>query len=122
MKDQVNYFLGSIFEAKSAYNAWKMIVYSRWASYVGEELVNKYVEIQNHHGGLFTLLERSLLFHWVLLVLQCFDLRKDAFSLAKVNKQYVDEFKKIPENSGVIKRLKGIRDSLLAHRGKYPIY
>lgn len=118
MKDQVKYFLGSILEAKIAYNAWKMIVYSRLTSYVGEEMANKYVEIQEYHGTFFTLVERSLFFHWVLVVLHCFDPRQDTFSLDKVNKKLADEFKRNQENKEVLTRLKNIRDSLLAHRAK----
>ncbi len=118
MKEQVDYFLGSIFEAKSAYNVWKMIVYSRWEAYVGKELAEKYVKIQKCHSSLFPLIERSLLFHWVLLILQCFDPRKDAYSLDKINKGYYTSFIKNEDNKKVLKRIKYFRDSFFAHRAK----
>lgn len=118
MKEQVDYFLRSIFEAKSAFNVWKMIVYSRWEAYVGKELADKYVKIQKCHSSLFPLIENSLLFHWVLLILHCFDPRKDTYSIDKINKGYYAAFIKNEENNKVLKRLKDVRDSLFAHRAK----
>lgn len=54
MKEQLDYFRLSIFDAKSAYNAWKMIVFSRWENYVGKELADRYVKVQSYHGSLFS--------------------------------------------------------------------
>ncbi|MEK7116993.1 MAG: hypothetical protein AAB837_02415 [Patescibacteria group bacterium] len=119
MKEQAKYFLGSIFEAKSAYNIWKMIVYSKYIHYVGEEMANKYVEIQKTHANFFKLVERSLLFHWVLVILHCFDdHRKDTYSLNKMDKKHYNEFLKNKDNRTTLKRLKDVRNSLLAHRAK----
>src|SRR4030042_6702809 len=109
-KEQVDYFLRSIFEAKSAFNAWKMIVYSRWEAYVGKELAEKYAKIQKYHSSLFPLIERSFLFHWVLLILHCFDSGKDTYSLDKMNKEYYNAFIKNKENEKVLKRLKDVRN------------
>ncbi len=116
MKEQVDYFLGSIFEAKSAYNAWKMIVYSRWESYVGKDLAEKYVKIQKYHRSLFTLLERSLFFHWVLLIFHCFDRNDNSFSLRKISPKEIDEFLNETSNKKTFEKLKNVRDKLLAHR------
>ncbi len=118
MKEQVDYFLRSIFEAKSSFGAWKMIVYSRWENYTGKELAEKYVKIQKYHRSLFKLLENALLFHWVLLILHCFDKSKGAFSLEKINKKYYGEFLKKEENKKVIERINNVRNSFFAHRAK----
>jgi len=118
MKDQLDYFRGSIFEAKSSYNAWKMIVFSRWIAYVGEDLAKKYTEIQNYHGDFFSLSERSFLFHWVMLVMHCFDNRKDSYSLMKISPKYYDVFVKDANNAKILQNLKNVRHSLFAHRAK----
>lgn len=118
MKEQLDYFRGNIFEAKSAYNAWKVIFYSRRPAYTGKDLTENYVKIQNYHKDFFGLIERSLLYHWVVLVLHCFDSRRDVFSLRKIGREYYDLFIKDSGNSKIFKRLKTVRDTLLAHRAK----
>ncbi|PIR91985.1 hypothetical protein COU01_04125 [Candidatus Falkowbacteria bacterium CG10_big_fil_rev_8_21_14_0_10_44_15] len=118
MKEQIDYFRGSIFEAKSAYNAWKMIVFSCWYAYVGKDLAEKYVKVQQYHKDFFGLAERSFLFHWVILVLHCFDDRKDVFSLKKVASKNYNAFIKDTGNAKVLKNLKNVRNTLLAHRSK----
>ncbi|MEK7565372.1 MAG: hypothetical protein AAB394_03810 [Patescibacteria group bacterium] len=118
MKEQLDYFRDNIFEAKSVYNGWKMIVYSKWVAYVGQDLAEKYVKIQSYHKDFFYLAERSFLFHWVLLVLHCFDPRKDSFSLRKIARQETELFLKESQNKKIFSNLKIVRDTLLAHRSK----
>lgn len=118
MKEQLDYFRGSIFEAKSAYNAWKMIAYSKWFTYVGKDLADNYVKIQNYHKDFFVLVERSFLFHWVILVLHCFDSRHGTFSLNKIANKDYNEFIKNSSNEKILKKLKNVRDTLFAHRAK----
>ena len=92
MKEQLDYFRSSIFEAKSSYNAWKMIVFSKWYAYVGKDLAEKYVSIQKYHKNFFSIAERSFLFHWTVLILHCFDNRKDVFSLKRMAPKDYDKF------------------------------
>jgi hypothetical protein len=118
MKEQLDYFRGNIFEAKSAYNAWKMIVFSRWSAYVGQDMAEKYTKIQKYHGDFFGLIERSFLLHWVVLVLHCFDKRGDVFSLRKIAPKEYNKFMKDATNVKIFENLKNARDSLFAHRAK----
>lgn len=118
MKEQLDYFRGNIFEAKSAYNAWKMIVYSKWPTYIGKDLAENYVKIQCYHKDFFGLIEHSFLFHWVLLILHCFDRTKNSFSLQKIVRKDAELFLKEPHNVKVFNNLKTVRDTLLAHRAK----
>lgn len=118
MKEQIKYFQGNIFEAKLAYNAWKMVAFSRWSAYVGKDLAEKYTKIQNYHKYFFVLIERSLLFHWVMMVMHCFDNRKDVFSLKKIAKNNYNEFINDIGNAKILKNLKNVRNTLFAHRSK----
>lgn len=118
MKDQLDYFRSSIFESKLSYNTWKMIVFSRWNAYVGEDLAKKYTEIQNYHGNFFSLSERAFLFHWVMLVMHCFDNRKDSLSLKKIAPRDYNDFIKEANNVKILKNLENVRHLLFAHRAK----
>ncbi len=113
-KEIIDYFRTNIFEAFSAYNAWKMISYSRSKSVVSAEMADKYTLIQNYYPSFFGTAERSFLVNFVLSVLHSFDKRDDSFSLFKVDKTKTEKF--IIENQGVFDELKKLRNKLFAHR------
>lgn len=120
MSDEIekaaDYFRSNIFEAKSAYIAWKMLAYSRAEKVVGRELAEKYTEIQNYHSSFFTITQKSLLITWVVLICHCFEKRSDSFSIEKIaKKQYISFFN---DNKSLIEQLRSARSKLFAHRNK----
>jgi len=112
----LTYFRSNIFEAKSAYNAWKMIFGSRADGIVSKEMADKYVKIQKYHPSFFGIAERSFLISWIILVLHSFDRHDCSYSLKKVDSDLFDEFLSDQSNQNVIKQLKTLRDKLFAHR------
>lgn len=56
----IKYFLGNIFEAKSHYTEWKMILHARSIGVVTKEMAERYTAIQKQAGSFFTLTERDV--------------------------------------------------------------
>jgi len=113
-KKVLDYFRTNIFEAFSAYNAWKIIFLSKSEAVVPKEMAEKYVEVQNYHKNFFITTERALLTNFVLLSLHSFDKRDDSFSLYKVDEPAIEKF--ISDNKETIKQLTKLRHKLFAHR------
>lgn len=110
----VKYFRTNIFEAFCAYNAWKMLSYSRSNSVVSDEMARRYTEIQNYHTSFFIIAEKSFLLSFVVLILHAFDRRSDSYSLYKVDKEKTQEF--VNSNNSTLKNLTKLRHELFAHR------
>lgn len=70
----IKYFRSNIFEAYTAYTAWKTIAYSKSRAIVSSEMAERYVEIQNYHKEFFVTSERAFLVQFVLMVLHPLDL------------------------------------------------
>lgn len=113
-KKIANYFRSNIFEAFSAYNAWKMIAFSKSNGIVSNEMAERYVEIQKYHANFFVIAERSFLINFVILILHSFDKRDDSYSLYKIDRAATDKF--INDNQKVLDELKNLRNKLFAHR------
>lgn len=110
----IRYFLGNIFEAKSAYTEWKMVHHARSVGVVSKVMAERYTEIQKQYGSFFTLTERACLISFVILICQVFDKRSDSMSLEKVDKKAYQDF--FDENKVVIEQLKEVRHNIFAHR------
>lgn len=109
-----DYFRSNLFEAISAYNAWKMIAYSKSKNVVSEAMALRYVEIQNYHPEFFTLCERAFLVDFVLVSLHSFDRRTDSLSLYKVEQTETEVF--VKNNTKVITDLRNVRNKIFAHK------
>lgn len=105
---------GSIFEAKSAFTAWKAIVYSRSSNIVTEELAKKYVNAQKTAVSFFVIAERSFLATFILLSLHPIDKDSRSFSFFKIDEGKTKKF--IIENKSVIDRLMLVRNKVFAHK------
>jgi hypothetical protein len=114
--DVIKYFQTNIFEALSAYNAWKMIYFSKSKGVVPEDMAEKYVEIQKYHPVFFILIEKAFLINFVIILLHAFDKNNDSFSLFKINSRKTEKF--ILDNIQTITSLKKLRDKLFAHKDK----
>lgn len=112
----LTYFRSNIFEAKCAYNAWKMLYCARSKNIVGEQLAERYVKIQKCHNDFFGITERSLFTAWVILILHAFDKNNKSYSLKKVDQQLYDDFLSENDNQKMINNFKTVRDKMLAHR------
>lgn len=110
----IKYFLGNIFEAKSHYTEWKMILHARSIGVVTKEMAERYTAIQKQAGSFFTLTERACLISFVVLICHIFDKRSDSMSLEKVDKKTYQDF--YNKNKTVIDHLKKARDNIFAHR------
>ena len=110
----IKYFRGNIYESYGAYNAWKMICHSKSLGIVGEEMANKYVEIQKVYPEFFGLTERAHLVTFIVLVLHPFDRRKDSCSLFKLDRKSTKAF--IETHTVILESLKNVRDKLFAHK------
>jgi hypothetical protein len=115
-KKITDYFRENIFEAFSAYNAWKMLAYSKSNAIFPNKIAERYVEVQKYHSHFFYAAERSFLVTFVLYTLHSFDKRKDSLSLYKINPQDTGVF--ISDNSKVVTDLRKIRHEIFAHRNK----
>ncbi len=113
-KDTIEYFMASIFEAKTAYTLWQCIAFSKATNIVGEEMANKYVEIQNYHPQFFITTERTALITFVILILHPFDNDNRSYSLFKINKEKTEKF--ILENQETYDQLTKVRNKVFAHR------
>ena len=113
-KEIMKYFLGNIFEAKNAYEAWKMIYGARLIPVVGKELAENYVKVQNYHSAFFISTERAFLITFVILICHAFDRNPASFSLDKVDQE--ECFKFFEENKIIIEQLKTVRNKVFAHR------
>lgn len=113
-KDIMEYFRGNIFEAFSAYSAWKIIILSRSEYIFPGELKKNYLNIQNYHPSFFSITEQALFVDFVMMSLHSFDIRDDSFSLYKMNKDKTEKF--VKENSIVIDKLKKLRHKVFAHK------
>jgi hypothetical protein len=108
------YFLSNIFEARSAYEEWKMIFCARSFKIIGKELAENYVKIQKYHPSFFVITERACLITFVMLICHIFDNRLDSCSLGKVNETEYEKF--VSQNEEIIKQLKKVRNKIFAHR------
>ncbi len=113
-KDIVDYFRSNLFESISAYNAWKMVVYSKSKEIFSEEMARRYLEIQKYHSSFFPLIERTFLSHFVLMSLHSFDKTNNSFSLYMVDELKTENF--VKKNFNVISDLRNIRNKIFAHR------
>ena len=113
-KEITDYFRSNIFEAFSAYNAWKMIYFSRSKNIVSSNMAERYVEIQKYHVNFFVATERAFLVNFIMMSLHPFDKRDDSFSLYKISKEKMEGF--VKENNVVLDKLKIVRNKLFAHR------
>lgn len=112
----LTYFRSNIFEAKTSYNAWKMLYCSKSKNIVGEKMADRYVKIQKNHNNFFGIAERSFFISWVILILHAFDKNNKSYSLKKVDLQLYDSFLSEHNNQSMIDNFKTVRDKLLAHR------
>lgn len=113
-KKIADYFRSNIFEAFSAYNAWKMIAFSKSNGVVSNQMAERYVEIQKYHANFFIIAERAFLINFVIFILHSFDKRNDSYSLYKIDQTATDRF--INNNKKVLDELKNLRNKLFAHR------
>jgi len=105
----IKYFLNNIFEAESAYYAWKA------SAFVEDEKEKERVDkIRNIHPDFFTISTRALLIMWIVLICHIDDKRKDNISLDMINKNSYKIF--FENNKDVIERIKRIRNKLFAHK------
>lgn len=110
----IKYFLKNIFEAKSAYEAWKMIFAAKSHNIVNQIMAERYVKIQNYHSKFFVLTQHAFLVMFTVLVCHVFDKRSDSFSLDKADDE---EYKIFYNNNNIIiEKLKIIRHKIFAHR------
>lgn len=115
-KEITDYFRSNIFESISAYSAWKMLYFSKSKGMINENLVDRYVKIQNFHSNFFATAENAFLTNFVIKILHSFDKRNDSLSLFKVDKEKTEKF--VEDNKTVLDNLKKVRHKLLAHRDK----
>lgn len=116
-KEITDYFRLNIYEAMSAYSAWKMISHSKWIGVVTEEMAERYAEIQRYHPNFFISAERAFLVDFVMMSLHSFDKRDDSYSLYKVDREATEKFEQ--NNINVIKPLRDARHKIFAHRDIY---
>lgn len=116
--DELKYFRDNIYVSKSAYNGWKMLRYSRSKDTVGEELVNRYIEIYTCYPEFFVITERSFLITWVTQVLHPFDGHPLAMSFRKLSENKLEDFLSKNNHQEIYRKLKDVRDKLFAHRDK----
>ncbi len=113
-KEITDYFRSNIFESISAYSAWKMLYFSKSKGMIPDNLVDRYVKIQNFHSSFFATAELAFLNHFVIKILHPFDKRHDSLSLYKVDKDKTVKF--VEDNVAVLDKLKIVRNKVFAHR------
>lgn len=113
---EIKYFRDCIWEAKCAYNAWKMIVYAQSSEIVGPR-AHEYVAIQNYHPHFFQIVRSALLTRFTILLMHVFEKRKDSLSLIKIiAPDEVAPFMEIHQET--IDKIEKFRHERLAHRKK----
>lgn len=115
-KITTDHFRQNIFEAYSHYTVWKVIAFSKNITLVGEEMAEKYVEVQTYHNAFFAISERASLMAFVMLVLHPFDTDHRSFSLYQVDNEKTRIF--VEKNENVIKALRLVRNKVFAHSDK----
>lgn len=114
--NEIEYFRSNIYNARSSYEAWKMLFYARSGNVVGDEMSKKYTEIQNYHSDFFQIIERSLLTTFVILIAHVFEKRDDSLSLKRIDEKKYNDFYK--NNKEVADDIMKIRHKIFAHKGK----
>lgn len=114
--DLLKYFRHNISESYNFYTIWKLLHYSVAPGFVGDEMAERYLEIQKQYPAFFKLTARSCLVSYVTLILHSFDKRKDSSSLYKIDRSSTEKF--LEENQKIVEKLKIVRDRLFAHKSK----
>ena len=110
----LSYFRTNLYESYQAYNAWKIIAFSKSKGLLSEEMAEKYVEIQKYHPNFFMAAEHAFLVNFIMLILHSFDKYDDSHSLCRVDENETENF--IKDNVKVIGKLKKARNKIFAHR------
>lgn len=113
-KEILDYFRNNLFEAYGAYNAWKVIAYSKYSGVVSQEQAEHYVKIQKYHPQFFLMAERSFLVNFVLFALHPFDRDDRSYSLYAYDRDKTEAF--VAANKEVIDALFQARNKVFAHR------
>ena len=115
-KEVLSYFRANLYESYQAYNAWKMIKFSKTygEGLLSKKMAEKYCKIQNYNKIFFPAAERAFLINFVIFVLHSFDNDKNSYSLFKIDKKKTESFK--GDNIITIEKLKKLRNKLFAHK------
>lgn len=115
-QETIKYFRQNIYNARSSYEAWKMIYYARSKNVVGDEMSKLYTDIQNYHASFFTVAGNAFLTNFIILICHVFEKRSDSMSLIRIDKEKYSQFYK--NNQEVIDEIKNTRNKIFAHKGK----
>ncbi|HNY36254.1 MAG TPA: hypothetical protein PLD14_01390 [Candidatus Pacearchaeota archaeon] len=108
-EDIIDYFLGNIFEAESAYYAWRTSKFIE-----KKESIERINKIRSLHAEFFSISTKALLIMWVILICHIDDKRDDSISLDKADKEGYKIF--FEENKKIIEEIKKVRHKVFAHK------